>query len=478
MGRHLAMFRRRRQADPLESALLHWSKKDAFVVRDLVRSVFIGGQTGSGKSSGSGKALMRAIVGHPNTGGLFIASKPEDKDDIERIFSGAGRSGDLYVIEPAGEYRCNILDEELKNGADTRQLTQCMVTIQETLGRASGDGQDPFWKEQNRRQIFNAIEIVKAATGRCDPWDVQRFIGGAASTVEEMADAAWRGGFHARLSRAAYGRSKSAIEQHDCELATQYWTGEIPRLNDRTRSSINAGVMGLLHVFNTGVVRDLIASTTNLSPSVMADRKWILVNMPIVAGDASATVVNCGIKYVVQRQILRRKASPDGATLVIWCDEFQKVANSYDAAFLAECRSHLGCMVVLTQSIHSMYESVGGRAGQHQANALMTNFGHKIIHTLGDSESAEYFSSLLGKRLEAMPGGSDGGYKGMGDELFGDGGFRGSFSQNYQPVLQPGVFLSGLRSGGAGKAVDGIVIRTGEPFSTGDNYLRVAFKQE
>ncbi len=51
-------------------------------------------------------------------------------------------------------------------------------------------------------------------------------------------------------------------------------------------------------------------------------------------------------------------------------------------------------------------------------------------------------------------------------------------NEQYQPVLQPAVFLSGLRCGGPPhNTVDGIVMRTGTPFSNQENFLKVSFKQ-
>ena len=54
-----------------------------------------------------------------------------------------------------------------------------------------------------------------------------------------------------------------------------------------------------------------------------------------------------------------------------------------------------------------------------------------------------------------------------------------SMHESYEPVLQPAVFLSGLRTGGPpDNMVDGIVIRSGAPFNaTSENYLIRAFKQ-
>ena len=53
-------------------------------------------------------------------------------------------------------------------------------------------------------------------------------------------------------------------------------------------------------------------------------------------------------------------------------------------------------------------------------------------------------------------------------------------SEHNEPALQPAVFLRELRQGGPanGNIVDGVVIRSGQPFNpSGENYLITSFRQ-
>src|SRR5437868_4553534 len=68
-----------RKADPLTRGIFRWTQHDVFRVRDLLRSIAIWGASGSGKTTGSGFQIARAIFRDANTGGLIIASKPEDR---------------------------------------------------------------------------------------------------------------------------------------------------------------------------------------------------------------------------------------------------------------------------------------------------------------------------------------------------------------------------------------------------------------
>jgi hypothetical protein len=422
------------------------------------------------------------MVRYRNSGGLWLASKPEDVDYARRIFREERTLDDLLIMEPGGEYRFNVLDYERKKGADTRELTQALMTFGETLERTEGAGggdRDPYWQGQTRRRLHNGIEIMTRAKKELDPWDLQCFLEGAPVSQEEIGTAKWQAGFHSQMLEAASGNATTPIQKHDYKLAEQYFLGENARLNDRTKTSIDTSTMGLLHVFNTGLVRDMLATTTNISPDVLEQRKWWFVNAPIVPGDATATFVNTAIKYAVQRSILRRKAGKGDPMLVIWNDEYPQVCNSYDSAFLAQARSHKGFLVALSQSIHALFATLHGKGGEHQTEALLTNFGTVIVHNLGDAKSAEYAASLLGKRRELFINtSSNPSQVDPWDLLMGRSNVTVNASEHYEYFLQPAVFLGGLRCGGPpDKVVDGIVIRGGQPFRSGENWLCVEFKQ-
>ncbi len=472
-----------KKADPLNRGIFRWSRErdDVFQVRDLLRSIAIWGASGSGKTSGSGFQLARAIFRNGNTGGLIIASKPEDRAFWIKIAAVAGRQNDLLIFEPGAWWRMNLLETERKSGADTRELTQLIMTISETLKRGEGgNGQDaePFWREQYERLFYNAIGIVRLATGKVSAPDLQQFIAAAATTPEQLANEAWKAGFHNRCLKAAFEAQKTPVEANDCKLAFDYWLGEFPQMADKTRSSIIAGVMGLMHVWNTGIVRELLSTTTNISPAILGQRKIVLVDTSVAEYGAAGAFIIGAWKMLTQRYILRRHAQPDDAVIVIWADESQNVVNSFDSQFLAMCRSHLGCMVYLTQSLHSYYSALKGRNGEHQTDGLLTNFGTKIFHQLGDARSAEYGASLIGKSLQTLVGSSMAPVEDRWQELTGQSKITTSTSEHMDYILQPREFLTGLRTGGPHNdyCADAIVIRS-EPFADGQNFKVIAFSQ-
>ncbi|QEL18775.1 type IV secretory system conjugative DNA transfer family protein [Limnoglobus roseus] len=467
----------------LDRVLIWWSDKDPLTVRDLLNGgIAIFGRTGSGKTSSSGKCLARGIVGLPGTGGLILAAKPEDIDDWKAIFAEAGRSRDLLVFGGT-DLRCNFLDYIRQMGWDAREMAKMLMVIGEGLNSndSKGGEDSDFWEKQQFRMIYFACLTVQLAYGKVSATNLQKFVSGAARTAAQVGDAAWSKTFHPETIRLALNNVKTQRDKHDLEQATEYNLRELPALADRTRSSIETGVFGILHVYCTGAVHDLVSTTTNCSPDDTLRGKFILVNLaPSDTGDLGL-FVGGGFKYLTQRLILKRKAEGNDPPHVIWADEAQTRVTSYDSHYLAQCRSHRGCMIYLSQSIHSYYSALGGEKGKHQADALLTNFAAgKVFHALGDVQTAEWAAGMIGKSLQTFVGGSMAPQEEPWGELMGNSKYTGSYSQHYEQILQPNTFLNGLRTGGEenGLICDCIVIRSGKAFASGDNWLLTYFSQK
>jgi len=466
----------------LDAAVYRWNQQDVFTRRDLLRSIAIFGASGSGKSSGSGFALGKAIVSDRLTSGLILGSKPEDREFWQTIFAKAGRSKDLIVFGPHEGARFNLLAEEMRAGADSRDLTQCILTIGETLSRSGGGGRgqenEKFWEMQKSRALYNAIEIVRQSGEDVSAPNVQRFITEAATSSEMVSSSEWQRNYHNDVFRAAHAAQKTSAERHDYELARAFWLSEYPGQDPKVRSSVLADVQGTLHTLCTGILRELLSTTTNVSPRMFELGKYVFLDMPIAQYGASGSACLAGWKFATQRHVLRRKAADDTPITIIWADEAQKVVNSFDSDYLAECRSHRGCLLFLTQSIHSFYATMH-QGGEHQADAFLTNFLTKIFHAVGDEKTAAYGCSLLGKRLRGFasstvqPGGE------VYDELTGEGKSSSSYSERYESIKQGNAFMHGMRTGGpeCGYVVDGWIIRSGQPFSNGEAFIKAAFSQ-
>ncbi|MFO0884841.1 MAG: TraM recognition domain-containing protein [Pirellulales bacterium] len=441
----------------------------------------ITGRAGSGKTSSSGREIGQAIINHPRSGGLILAAKPEDLEMWQGIFAKAGRVSDLLVFAPENSLRFNFLGYVLGMGGNTRDVTRCITVIGETLRAADTKGGESadFWEREQERMIYNAVEVVRVATGSVSAPAIQRFISSAPMALAQIATSEWRAGFCNQCLADAFEKKKPGVETHDYQLAADYWLSEFPSMAEKTRSSIMTGVMGILHVFNTGIVRELASTSTNVSPDDLLAGKWVIVNMaPAEWGDMGALIA-AGWKYLVQRRVLRRKTEAKDSVVVIWADEYAQFVNSYDAHYLAQCRSHMGCMVVLTQSLHSYFMTMKGETGKHQANALLTNFSTKVFHALGDVETAEWASGLIGKGRELFVGTSLAPVEDLYTEIMGRTKVSTNASEHYEAMLKPNQLMNGLRTGGVANDLlcDAVVIRSGEPFADGSNWMWRVFSQ-
>src|ERR1700722_17466689 len=305
-------LKRRQPRAPLDRLLLNWTPSDLLTVRGLLNGgIAVFGRSGSGKTSSSGQVIGRSIVAYPNRGGLIFSAKPEDLAMWQSIFAGCRRQNDLIVFGSLKDkWRFNFLDFVSRDGGGTRDVTRCIRTIGETLGGsdAKGHGEDgEFWEQQQERMIYNAVEVVKLGIDKVTAPDLQRFITTAAYSQHQISSEEWQSGYHNQCLKAAFRRKKTGIESHDYQLAVDYWLSEFPMMADKTRSSILAGVMGVLHVFNTGIVRQLVSTTTNVTPADLFNGKWVLVNLPPAEWGDIGSFINAGWKYLTQRANLRRQ---------------------------------------------------------------------------------------------------------------------------------------------------------------------------
>lgn len=172
------VFRPRRMTG-LDRPILTWSTGDKFTVAHLLRSCWIAGAIGSGKTSGAGRALAKAIL-ECGAGIIVFGSKPEDLSMWMRWAKEAGRSADFKVFSATSQLKCNPLDAEMKAGVDTPGLVDFGTTMSEVLVRSKAGGEGArFWEMSQASQLQFSIEPIRIATGGVTPTDIRRFIAAA-----------------------------------------------------------------------------------------------------------------------------------------------------------------------------------------------------------------------------------------------------------------------------------------------------------
>lgn len=476
---------RRRTGNPLDQTVMEWERNEPFSIRNLLQSVAVFGATGSGKSSGSAKTILWSLIKlGRQVGGTILGAKPEDLAETQELFRAAGRLDDLLVFSPESGHTCNYMDFIVKlGGHDAREVTKFLNVIKESLqtSETKGGGEmGDFWATAQEEQIFNAVVPVLLAEGELRPDVLRDFILGAAHDPAQFDDPKWREGLHNTVLRKAHRAVKRRTDILDLEGATKYWTRQYPTLAEKTRSCVDFGTLSLLNTYCRGTVRQMIAEQTSFSPVRSLLGHWIFCDMSPAAYGDGGIVVNAGLKYLCQRMLLRREFTPGDTVHVLWMDEAQQFINSgNDSHYLAQCRSHGACMICISQALPSYYSALKGENGKQHANALLGNFGTKLLHSLGDIETATWAANLIGKELTPFIGGSSQANDDFVGQLFGTTQQTTSYSTQFEYTLQPNVFLNGsLRTGGPANQLmtDAVLIRS-EPFRDGRNWKFVTFSQ-
>ena len=166
--------KRRTKIDPfdLDHTLLYFSsdKRDRWTVRDACEGTQVFGATGSGKTSGSGRAIAHAFLRN-GYGGLVLTAKPDEADLWRSYCEECGREDDLIVMQPGGRWKTNILDYEFSRcdqGGRGRGLADNIASLFSTvleLGRPgkSQSNSDPFWTDAVHDLVANAVELLGLA---------------------------------------------------------------------------------------------------------------------------------------------------------------------------------------------------------------------------------------------------------------------------------------------------------------------------
>jgi Type IV secretion-system coupling protein DNA-binding domain len=466
----------------LDTVLYRWTPQDDLTLRGMLDGgILILGRPGSGKSSSSSYQLLKAAAAYPLSGGLILAASSGDLALCEKIF--AGEKDRLIVFDERTHYRFNAISYILERGGSTKDILAAIYAIAESIGRSGGKAggdEGSFFDTNARRVMENAIVIVKHATGGVKMFDLVTFINEAASSLAEFQSKAFEATTHHAYLQAAYEKEKSETEEYDVEQAGEFFAKELPRMADRTRTSVLAVVLNTLHVFNSGVNRQLFSTTTNISPKWMDMGAWIFVDQPISRCGVEGAFALGLWKFMAEWHVLRRDTNVDNPPCFIHADEMHRTVNAFDSLFLGECRKFGGCMIACTQSKASFYANMGGEAAEAKVDALLNNFTHKIIHALGDIKTASWASELVGSRMQLNMGGSEHTPESLFGALQGLGVWSGSINEQMRPIVEPKQFMHGLRTGGRhnGFLCDAVVIRSGEPFaSNGENHLFLSFSQ-
>ena len=489
-------FRKRNQPPPptpkwlLSDPVLWFSGRDPWTIGDACQGCQIWGSTGSGKSSGSLAWIVRSYLSM-GFGGIFLTSKPGDRDVYEGYCRATGRFEDVVLFGPGHPARFNFIDSELqrkdRGAGHVENLVSLFSTILEisdrNRNRGGGEG-DQYWKLTNRQLTRNAMELLIQAKGTITIPDLYRLVLSAPTSFEMLQSETWRASSFCFQCLTEADAKVSAVKRADLQLATDFFCVEWPNLSEKTRSIVQSVLTSMLDILNRGVARTLLSSSeTTVRPEMACDGKIILVDMPLKLFGEVGQFVQTVWKYCFQQAMERRDIAANPRPVFIVVDESHLLATSSDQVFQTTARSSRTAVVYATQSISNYLAAFGGEQSEAEVHSLLGNLQTQFFHQQADTRTNTYAADLIGRTKQYfMNSNSNWGPVDWSNVLFGgrtDTGSSAGMSEQFEFEVQPSEFTT-LRQGGPPDwLVDAIVVRGGKRFAqTGRPWLPVTIRQQ
>ena len=479
-------FKRKKHAENLvpESILdlpfLILSESDVLTIRDACQGIHIFGGIGSGKSSGSGKAIAQEFL-NLGFGGLVLTVKPDELSTWQEYMRKTGREDDLVVISPENPYRFNFLDYECQRsgggGGQTENIVSLFMSVMEVAER--GGGEQDYWTRASKQLLRNAVDLCRMAQGTVNLKTITGIINSAPKSNEEARSDNFQNSQCYKLLSIVDQKQKdgllSELEMNDYELTFEYWIKEFPTLANNTRSGIISTFTTMADVFLRGELYRLFCTETNITPEDTFDGKVIVFNFPVKQWNEVGLYSQLIFKLIWQQAIERRRVTDDTFPAFLWVDESQTFISGKDQEFMTTCRSARACVVYLSQNIPN-YISALGEAARSRVDSLLGNFQTKIFHQNAEPITNRWASDLIG-RAETMSMSYSGGSSQSENSETSNSGYSGTTKKD--SVIDPEVF-TGLRMGGSHNnfEVDGIIVSGGNIWNaTGMTYIPVIFRQ-
>lgn len=484
-------------------------------IRDSVEGLQVFGSTGSGKTSGSGRAVALGLL-KAGFGGLVLTAKPSDGWDWYRgaghpdgpgYLALAGRPDrpivvgplhrtreyrDAGVEVPEGGHRFNVIQHEYQRllGLGVNPTFNLTVMLAAGLGAIGERGShEPYWDEALKQMLANAIQLCAMADGSVSLPVLYRTVLDGPRTAARARSRSWQRSSECwrRLElaeRAMLDKRLDPLTQDDFEHTSRYWLKDFASLSDRTRSIVvslfTSKVDGLLR----SPLRAMFCSPgqpTGCEPSKTHAGRVVIVDLPVKAFGEVGRFAQVLFKTAWQlhtedRPIAVHQGSGEirgGAPVFLWADESQYFVTERDMLFQQTARSKVAATVYLTQNISNYYAAVAGRSGHAPVDSLLGNLQTKVFHANGDPATNEWGARLFSR------GAVERGNRSQSIGFSEVSASRGS-SQHVEDLVLPSVFTT-LRKGGPSGSVDAVVFQAGR--SWGDDLddrrhvLRTSFEQ-
>jgi type IV secretory pathway TraG/TraD family ATPase VirD4 len=464
---------------PDSTPLIHLSPKDALTVKQSFEGILVTGSSGSGKTSGAGQSLARAMLRNQYSF-LVTCTKPDDAKLWQEWARLEGRQADIRLFSPEHDYCLGLLDFAYHQGgsrgaADSDNVVALLSELADFKNASRGNNGDAqFWIDSMKKLLGHFIDLLAYSGETITFAGIYKILQSAPLSLVEVRDKEWQEKSYANqlVDRAIANKDLTRFQQNDLAMAIEFLLSVLPRMEERMRGGIFGQTDALLFPFQRGRLAALCDGKTNLSPEDLfrGERPTIVIlDIPAKVFHTSGVFITVLWKRLAQQALEKRDTKQYPRPVCMFIDEAQNFCTKYDSLFQATARSSRVCSVLMTQNLDSLHAQLGGHS---QTEGLLGNLNLKLWHSNDHVPTNEWAAKRIGEiwTLSSNASFSTG----------GEGSASGGVSDQKRFLVEMSEFVK-LRKGGEenGFMVDGIAFRSGRPFeATGTNHIRVRFPQK
>lgn len=491
----------------LDTVLMHFADQDGlseFTLMDAVTGIQVLGGIGSGKTSGSGSTLALKFLQN-DFGGLVLTCKEDEIDLWKEYCRLTNREKDLIIIEPGCKNFFNFLEYESMHSAAGISITDNIQQVLKTVIRASeekstGKSDDVFWEQSLDLFIDNLLSLCQLAYGKISVkriYDIANSIPKPGVAIDEKP----KRNSYAAAFLAAQEKVNKQVEAlneklspdeaklaDDPEYSEELILEKIPdaetlktidaffnetfhNLSEKTRSIVELCFIGFLYRLRKEPVYSLFCKhESTYIPEDCLQGKIIILNLPVKKFYKTGRDIQIMFKYIWQRAMERRNVKSNPRPVFLWSDEAQHFLHEYDSEFQATARSSRVITTYLSQNLPNYHVNMGGAKSEYRVQAFLGTLANKFFHANADIETNNYASNLIGEGYTEDNSTSQ--------TVSGQFSSTRSQSMKLEKMIRPEKFVS-LKTGGPKNnfKVDCYYHRQGAPFSNGQNFKKLTFKQ-
>lgn len=485
----------------LETPLYWFSEHDPFLMRDAMEGVLILGGTGSGKSSGSGRALILEYLGM-GFGGLVLCAKIEERKRWEEYARATGRTDDVVIISPESGLRFNFLEYMANSGKGasyTENIVNVLVDSMTNVNRqGSGDsgGDQSYFINASKQIIRNCIDLIKLAAGndgkiRLSLAAIYDVIRSAPRSVDDMKGKEWLDTpfgeyvLAAQANIANNATSGNPANEHDYRETISYFENDYARLPEKTRQSVISTFTSSAEPLTRGKLHELFSSGIDVTPEDAFEGKILIIDYPVKEWLFAGIFIQIIFKTLFQQAAERRHITETSRPVIMSVDECQYFMTENDLDFLTTARPSRICSIFMTQNISNLYAKLKNK---ELVDAILAVLSTKIFHANNDTITNKWLVDSLGQYWAQTHSASTSrtpekpndatirALTGWGQSATSS---SSSTSETRADKIEMDLF-SQLRKGGAYNEykVDGIITQSGKIWNhTQDNWMICEFSQ-